>query len=126
MLLYIIYNADLIDIPTNIASEDALGYVDDIAIITIGSDFTKTTNRIKNIMTKPEGGLNWSKAHNSKFKVNKLAIMHLSRKSVQDPDNNNERIQTLFSKDKPSRKYRSTNINRQPTQMERTGPTGHS
>ena len=83
MLLYIIYNADLIDIPTNIASKDTLGYVDDIAIITIGSDFTKTTNRIKNIMTKPEGGLDWSKAHNSKFEVNKSAIMHLSRKSVQ-------------------------------------------
>ena len=77
---------------TYIISKDALGYVANIAIVTIGSDFTETTNRIRNIVTKPEGSLNWSKAHNSKFEVNKWAIMHLSRKSVQDPNNNNERI----------------------------------
>ena len=92
MLLYIIYNADLIDIPTNPESEDALGYVDDIAIITIGVNLTETTNRLKNIMTNPGGGLNWSKAHNSKFEVNKSAIMHLTRKTIQYPDNNIERI----------------------------------
>ena len=34
-------------------SKDALGYVDDIAIITKGANLTKTTNRLKNIMTNP-------------------------------------------------------------------------
>lgn len=39
MLLYIIYNADLLEIPDNNLVEDAIGYVDDIAILAIGSNF---------------------------------------------------------------------------------------
>ena len=39
MLLYIIYNADLLEIPDNDLVEDAIGYVDDIAILAIGSNF---------------------------------------------------------------------------------------
>ena len=43
MLLYIIYNADLLDLPTNPETEDAIGYVDDIAIVATGEDLHQTT-----------------------------------------------------------------------------------
>ena len=52
MILYILYNADLLDIPDNQENEDALGYVDNIALITIGDNLEETTNRLSNIMTK--------------------------------------------------------------------------
>ena len=49
MLLYTLYNADLLEIPDNPAAEDAIGYVDDIAMIAIGTNLTETTNRLRNI-----------------------------------------------------------------------------
>jgi hypothetical protein len=43
MLLYIIYNADLLKITGDENAEDSIGYVNDIALIAIGKDFNKTT-----------------------------------------------------------------------------------
>ena len=39
-------------------------------------------------MTKPEGSLEWSHLHNSKFEVNKSTVMHFSRKTSLDLENN--------------------------------------
>jgi Reverse transcriptase (RNA-dependent DNA polymerase) len=44
MLLYIIYNADLLEITENDNMEDAVGYVDDIALLAKGEDFEESTN----------------------------------------------------------------------------------
>ena len=44
MILYIIYNTDLLEIPGDETREDAISYVDDIAIIATGSIFEETTN----------------------------------------------------------------------------------
>ena len=92
MLLYILYNADLLDLPDNPIAEDAIGYVDDVALIATGTDFEETTHRLRDMMTKEEGGLQWSIDHNSKFEVTKSAILHLSRKTAPDPDSENGRI----------------------------------
>ena len=92
MLLYILYNADLLDLPDNPQIEDAIGYVDDVALIATGNDFEETTHSLENMMTKDEGGIQWSIAHNSRFEVSKSAVMHLSRKTIQDPDAENGRI----------------------------------
>jgi hypothetical protein len=92
MLLYILYNADLLDLPDNPMAEDAIGYVDDIALLSTGADFEETTNRLKDMMTKEDGGLQWSISHNSRFEVTKSEIIHFTRKTVPDPDNKNARI----------------------------------
>ena len=83
MLLYTLYNADLLDLPDNQEAKDVIGY---IALITVGDDLTETTNRLKNLMTKAGGGLEWSLKHNSRFEVNKSAIQHFTRKTIQDPE----------------------------------------
>ena len=92
MLLYILYNADLLDIPDDETTEDALGYVDDIALIAIGEDFDESTRRLKEMMTKENGGLQWSRDHNSRFEVSKSAIIHFTRRTVPDPDSEHGRI----------------------------------
>jgi ribonuclease HI/endonuclease/exonuclease/phosphatase family metal-dependent hydrolase len=92
MLLYILYNADLLDLPDNPAEEDALGYVDDIALFSTGEDFDETTNRLRTMMIKEDGGLQWSRNHNSKFEVSKSAILHFSKKTIPDPDSESNRI----------------------------------
>lgn len=74
MLLYILYNADLLELPDNTLNEDAIGYVDDMALIASGSDFIETNNRLMEMMMKDEGGLQRSKDRNSKYEVSKLAV----------------------------------------------------
>lgn len=92
MLLYIIYNTDLLELIDGPLNEDALGYVDDIALIALGKDFEETTHRLKQLMTKEDGGLQWSKSHNSKFEVSKSAILHFGKKTEPDPDLERGRI----------------------------------
>ena len=92
MLLYILYNADLLELPDDTLKEDAIGYVDDIALIATGSDFTETNHRLAEMMMKDEGGLQWSRDHNSRFEVTKSAVLHLSKKTIPDPDEAGGRI----------------------------------
>jgi ribonuclease HI/exonuclease III len=92
MILYILYNADLLEITDNDEYEDAIGYVDDVALLAIGNDFEDTTRRLKNMMDKQEGGLEWSKTHNSRFEISKSAVLHLTRKTIVDPEDNRSRI----------------------------------
>ena len=49
MLLYIIYNADLLKIVDNAQGEDAIGYVDDIAILATGNNHEETTTNSKQL-----------------------------------------------------------------------------
>ena len=88
MLLYILYNADLLKIPDTDQNEDALGYIDDIAFIAIGDNYHEMTAKLKNIMEKQNGGLDWSKSHNSHFEITKLVILHTSRRTIVDPEVN--------------------------------------
>jgi ribonuclease HI/endonuclease/exonuclease/phosphatase family metal-dependent hydrolase len=92
MLLYILYNADLLEIIDDELKEDALGYVDDIALLATGRDFEESTRRLKQMMTKDNGGLQWSKDHNSKFEVSKSAIIHFTRKTIPDPETDRGRM----------------------------------
>src|ERR1700678_198148 len=92
MLLYIIYNADLLELPGNPHAEDSIGYVDDVVLVAIGTDFEETTRRLKDMMTKEDGGLRWSTDHNSRFEVSKSAIIHFSRRTIPDPERDHGRI----------------------------------
>jgi hypothetical protein len=86
MLLYILYNADLLEIIGDELKEDAIGYVDDIALVAIGKDFEESTQQLKSMMTKEDGGLQWSREHNSRFEVSKSAVLHLTRRTLPDPE----------------------------------------
>ena len=83
MLLYTLYNTDLLDLPDNQEAKDAISYIHDIALIAVGDDLTESTNRLKNLMIKAGRGLEWSVKHNSRFEVNKSAIQHFPRNTVR-------------------------------------------
>jgi ribonuclease HI len=92
MILYILYNADLLEITENDILEDALGYVDDVALVAIGRDFEETTARLQNMMVKQNGGMDWSRTHNSRFEMSKSAVLHLTRRTTEDPEDTTSRI----------------------------------
>jgi len=81
MILYIIYNAGLLELVDKDNDEDALGYV---AILAIGNDLDNTTDKLSEIMNGRDGGLNWSRTHNSKFEISKSVIMHATRARSDD------------------------------------------
>lgn len=96
MILYIFYNADILDIPNNNEKDDALGYVDDTNIIVVANNFHEITRIIEDMMTQQGGGQQWSIKHNSYFSVPKSAIGHYSRKTITDLDTNNQRTPLLL------------------------------
>ena len=78
MLLYLFYNADLLDVARG-PDEKGLGYVDDVAFMAMANSFTQMHRILKSMMLWAQGGFHWSKAHNSNFKTSKSVLMDLSR-----------------------------------------------
>lgn len=93
MILYILYNANLFEIIGDKDYEDSLGFVEDIALVSLGDSFEETIGRLENLMEKEGGGNDWSEDHNSKFEMSKSVVMHLSRRTRPDPDVQGKRIQ---------------------------------
>ena len=79
MILYILYNADLLEIIGDKDCKDSLDFVDDIAIAAFGDSFEETIDRLEHTMEKNGGGISWSKDHNSRFETSKSAVMNLTR-----------------------------------------------
>ena len=56
MLLYIIYDSDLVDTPSN-KNELTLAFVDDTVFLAIADTFQEAHNILLNMLTRPNGGL---------------------------------------------------------------------
>jgi ribonuclease HI len=78
MILYLYYNADVLDIPQG-KHEMGLGYVDDKALIAIDKTFEKAHHTLKRMMTRPDGANEWSRTHNSRFELSKLVLVDFTR-----------------------------------------------
>ena len=80
MMLYVFYNADLINIAKG-KFELSTGFVDDCAFIAVANSLDEAHLVLKNMMECTGGSLEWSLSHNSPFKLSKLAIMDFTRTS---------------------------------------------
>jgi ribonuclease HI len=78
MILYLFYNSDMIEIPSG-KHEMGLGYVDDMALVATAKSFDKSHRMIKNMMTRQNGGNDWSMSHNSRFELSKLVLVDFTR-----------------------------------------------
>jgi hypothetical protein len=87
MALCQFYNADLLDIPTG-PDEDAIAYVDDAILIITGANFHETHEKLKDMMSRASGAMDWTEKHNSHFEYNKLALIdfaHQNKKLDRPP-----------------------------------------
>ena len=84
MIAYLIYCADLTDIANPSNKETALAFVDDTAFIAVGKSFEDTHATLADMMERPNGALQWSIDHNSKFEVNKFALIDFSRNKLRN------------------------------------------
>ena len=86
MLLYLFYNADMLDIVQG-RQEVCLGYVDDMALVAAAGTFQGTHRILGKMMAKSWGGYAWSRTHNSRFKMSKSVLVDFSRdKCVERPN----------------------------------------
>lgn len=83
MILYLFYNADLLDLARG--KEEAVAFVDDAALITEAETFEKAHDMLADMLNRKGGGKEWSKDHNSNFELSKTVIMDCSPKRVPDP-----------------------------------------
>lgn len=84
MIIYLFYNADLLDIARG-ASEMAVGYVDDGALLVAGVTFEENNRKLRKMMNKRGGAYQWAHEHHSMFEITKFELLHLTRKRVEDP-----------------------------------------
>jgi hypothetical protein len=79
MLLYLFYNADLLDIPDS-RNEAVLGYVDDTIFYAEGDNLIDTSDMLMDMMNRPGGGYQWASDHHSKFETTKFSLMGFTQR----------------------------------------------
>ena len=85
MLLYLFYDADMLDIAQG-QQEACLGYVDDMALVAMADTFRKVYRILGKMMAKSWGGYVWLRAHNSRFEMSKSVLLDFSRaKHTEQP-----------------------------------------
>ena len=75
IIIYIIYNADLINIAQEHPNKLTLAFIDDTVFITTGKSTEEMHRTLQDMLEQTGGGFNWSSNHNSKFETNKFALI---------------------------------------------------
>ena len=83
MILYLFYNADLID--NTKKGEAKIAYVDDANYYVEGSSFKEAYDKLRDMMSREGGGQDWSRWHNLWFEASKLTLVGFSRRCAPDP-----------------------------------------
>jgi hypothetical protein len=84
MLLYILYNAPLINIADPRKKEECIiGYIDDTTLLASGKTFREAHSTIKQMMERNNGVFNWSCTYSSPLEMNKLALVNFSHSQTK-------------------------------------------
>ena len=78
MVIYIIYNTDLVDVSQGHPNKLMLAFIDDTAFITIGKLTEEIHGMLQDMLERAGGGFKWSQNHNLKFETNKFALIDFS------------------------------------------------
>ncbi|CAA7269138.1 unnamed protein product [Cyclocybe aegerita] len=81
----ILYNANILLIPVRQNGEWAFIFVDDVALVATGKDFEETHKKLKEMMERDEGVLEWATKHNCTFGIEKFQLLDAGRKKVENP-----------------------------------------
>lgn len=94
VIAFLIYNADVLEVadPKPTCGELSLGFIDNIALIAKGKTFKEANEKLKHMMEKPGGALDWSRDHNAEFELDKTALICVSRRRTPDPSNHTKTI----------------------------------
>ena len=99
-LLYLFYNADLIE-ACKTEETEAVGYIDDVSVLVTGPSAQRNCKELKGIHRKAE---DWARKHGSQFAPAKYELVHFTR----DPKMNSThalRLPNAIIKASPSCRY---------------------
>jgi ribonuclease HI/exonuclease III len=85
LIAWIIYNHQILKIFNKASKETGFLYVDDTAVLVTGKNFSTTHTKLRNVMNRTGGIMEWAVAHNCSFGIDKFQLLDLSRKKVKDP-----------------------------------------
>ena len=85
VILYLFYNADLLDIANPLNGKLAVGFMDDIIFAIRAKDFDLVVTKVQNIWTRPAGVKEWSQLHHSHFGIEKFGLLGATRRREADP-----------------------------------------
>ena len=92
LIAWIIYNHQILKIFERASKETGFLYVDDAAVLVTGDNFDATHDKLKDVMNREGGILDWAASHNCSFGVEKFQLLDLSRKKMADPGRPRKRI----------------------------------
>ena len=94
LIAWIIYNHRILEIIRKSCKEAGFLFVDDAAILVTGVDFEDTHTKLREVMTREGGVLEWAASHNCKFGMEKFQLLDMTRRKVIDTNRPWKRIVT--------------------------------
>ena len=79
LITWIIYNHQILKIFKKANKETGLLFVDDTAILVTGEDFNNTHRKLKDVMSREGGVMEWARTHNCMFGIEKFQLLDLTR-----------------------------------------------
>jgi len=94
---FIVYNSGVLNVadPNPRRGELSLGFIDDVALVARGESYEESNAKLKNMMEKSGGALEWSEEQNAEFELEKTALICLSRKRIPNPESPRKTIPSL-------------------------------
>jgi len=80
-LLYMFYNADLLEIPGDRSGVLSLGFIDDIAYGIQGESEERNARELERMVEKAE---RWREDHGARFELSKYVLVHFKRRTPPD------------------------------------------
>lgn len=85
LILYLIYNSKILSIPNKHNRENALAFVDDVALMASAKTFEECHEKLQVMMEMENGVLEWARTHNCTFGIDKFQLVDSSRKTMKNP-----------------------------------------
>ena len=79
LIAWIIYNHQILKIFKKANKETGLLFVDDTAILVTGEDFNDTDRKLKDVMSREGGVMEWARTHNCMFGIENFQLLDLTR-----------------------------------------------
>ena len=92
LIAWIVYNHQILKIFKKSCKETGFLFVDDTAILVTGPDFDDTHTKLKDVMIREGGVMDWAGIHNCTFGIEKFQLLDLTRQKTKDPMRPQKRV----------------------------------
>ena len=79
LIAWIIYNHQILKIFKKSCNETRFLFIDDATILVTGLDFKDMHTKLKDVMAREGGVMEWARMHNSSFGIEKFQLLDLSK-----------------------------------------------